>query len=483
MENEMERSTIAFSFILSFLAGIFVASFSITLGIAAAIAAIFAFFWVVILGMKHPKVLFSVTAVFFLGTFYFHAWGAAKNEFSTFPASSDDFTAVAVSEPSVSNGQYSFDAKLRDPFHGTIKVLTYQGENISYGDLLKLKGERVGSKVPFEALYKAKESIVLKSHQASAFRESLIGFKNRVARAANEYFTAREASLLNGMIIGKQGDFDPTLKKEMSLSGTTHLVALSGYNVGILVWCVFLVLASFLSRRWVAVCSIIIIVLFVAMVGAQASVVRAAIMAFFLIATQTLGRPHAAGGSILLAAFLMALADPRILGFDIGFQLSFLSLLGIVYLHEPILRLFRKKRENSSDPIPAWKENFITTCAAQLGVLPLLLYYFGQFSFLAIISNILILQLVPLTMFFGFCIAVAGLLFKFLPIIFILPASVLLRFELAVIHLFSSIRLPLPSAIFSGGVSIVIYYALLVFFILYQRAGPSQPRRVYLEHV
>jgi competence protein ComEC len=479
----MEQSTLVYALIGSFLSGIFVASFPITLLTMGIASAAFALFWAVAWKTKHLKLLISIIAVFFLGAFYFNVWGAVKNEFSSFPASSEEFTAIVASEPSISAGQYSFNAKLQDPYRGAVTIVTYQGENVSYGDLLALKGERAGSREPFEALYKIKESSVIGSHRASAFRETLIAFKNRVAHVADEFFTPREASLLNGMIIGKQGDFDPALKKEMSLSGTTHLVALSGYNIGILVWCAFLILASFLPRRFVALCSVIIIALFVAMVGAQASVVRAAIMAFFMIGVQMLGRPQSAGASIILAALLMALADPRILVFDIGFQLSFLSLLGIVYLHDPLVRLLRAKNDNSSGALSAWKENFVTTAAAQMGVLPLLMLYFGQFSFFAIISNMLILQLVPLTMFFGFCIALGGLLFKFLPVIVILPASVLLRFELGVIHLFSIIRLPLPSVIFSGGMTVAAYYALLVFFALRRNAKPGEFRSVPAENI
>ena len=129
---------------------------------------------------------------------------------------------------------------------------------------------------------------------------------------------AEEAAFLSGLTLGERSDFSPEFKEALQTSGTTHLVALSGYNVSIVIVATMALLTSFLKRRIAFIVAFIFLVAFVLMTGAEASVVRAAIMgALVVIATES-GRIFNPRNAITLAGLLMVLINPKVLVFDAG---------------------------------------------------------------------------------------------------------------------------------------------------------------------
>ena len=191
-----------------------------------------------------------------------------------------------------------------------------------------------------------------------------------------------------------------------------------------------------LSRRMTFYLTTCVIALFVIMTGAQASLARAAMMGFLMLLAKEVGRPYSARNAVTFAALGMAFYDPTVVRFDIGFQLSFASLLGIIYL-EPYIRRFLKV-EDATQGFLRWKTSAATTLSAQLAVAPFLLYHFGRVSPVALVSNILVLATVPVTMFFGFLLGVGGILAKPLGFLFSIPARGLLSYQIAVIGLFAN---------------------------------------------
>jgi competence protein ComEC len=173
-------------------------------------------------------------------------------------------------------------------------------------------------------------------------------------------------------------------------------VVLSGFNITIISE-FFLVLFGFLGKRRAAIASAIGIILFVLMSGASATVVRAGIMVLLLLLGKILNRPASAPRILLFTAVLMLIHNPKILLYDPSFHLSFLAVLGLIY-GVPVLDKYLTK-------IPE-KWGFRTlvsaTLATQTLVLPYLLYNMGNFSSVFLISNILILSIIPFTMLTGF---------------------------------------------------------------------------------
>ena len=132
----------------------------------------------------------------------------------------------------------------------------------------------------------------------------------------------------------------------------------------------------------------------------------------------------------------MVLINPKILAFDIGFQLSFMALIGIIYL-EPWLRKKFKAKDEAG--LLGWRSNFWTTTSAQLAVLPILIYHFGFVSPVSILTNVLLLEFIPVTMGLGFSIGFASIISYWLAWLIALPAQAFLGYELTIINLFSNI--------------------------------------------
>ncbi|MDO8574515.1 MAG: ComEC/Rec2 family competence protein [bacterium] len=297
--------------------------------------------------------------------------------------------------------------------------------------------------------------------EPSRLEQKLVNFKENQINQFRINLPLNSAALLAGETFGERSDFTKELKEQMNRSGTTHIVALSGYNIAILVLAISTALGSFLSRRKTFIITAVVIILFVIMVGGGASIIRAAIMGFLILLAKELGRPYNLTNAIVLTAGIMVLINPTILTEDIGFQLSFLSLLGIVYLEPAIKKLLHLKEGGG---ILGWRENATMTLSAQIAVAPILIYHFNQFSLTAIPANVLILEVVPLTMFFGFFLATLSSILPVLGFLVAKLVNILLLYQIGVIKTFSSIHLPSPRFL-SSGIAITIYYLALIVII------------------
>lgn len=230
----------------------------------------------------------------------------------------------------------------------------------------------------------------------------------------NKLWPEPRSSLMAGILYGERGSIPKSLKDSFSNSGLSHIVAVSGYNTSVIAALV-LVIFIFVGcwRRKAFWLSSVSLILFTFFTGATASVVRAAVMAIFVMLGGYWGRPARMLNALLLAASLMLFWNPIIL-FDLGFQLSFLATIGVAYVG-PLLQ------KSASFRLPSIVEElFFTTLGALIATLPLTIFYFGRVPALAIVANILVVGFIPAIMLFGFL----ALLFSF----FVFPIGLLLAF-------------------------------------------------------
>jgi len=196
------------------------------------------------------------------------------------------------------------------------------------------------------------------------------------------------------------------IKEAFNKTGTTHILAISGYNIMIISWAVLSLLVYFFKRRTAFWLSVAIIILFTILTGASSSVVRASIMGLLLLFANGYGRLYDPKNSIILAGVAMIWSNPFALVFDIGFQLSFVAVIGLMYLYPRIDSKLKKLPKLGN-----LKEMFLMTLSAQIAVAPLLIYYFKNFSLVSLLANILILPFLPAAMFIGFISGLAGVIF------------------------------------------------------------------------
>ncbi len=384
-----------------------------------------------------------------------------------------EFSGVVIEVVEKNPGQKIIIA-LKTPYSGKILVKISSYPEYQYGDLLNFNGM---IKFPDQKSnsYLEKDNIfatadfpkidLMRENQGSKIYSFLYSIKDNFIGNLKKSLSAEQSAFLSGIILGEREDFSKEFKKQMSISGTTHLVALSGYNISILIFVVSSLLGWFFSRRTSFYFSILLIVAFVLMVGAQASVVRAAFMGGILLLANKVSRVYSFRNSIVTAAFIMVLLNPKVLAFDLGFQLSFLALMGIAYLYPATKNFWRFAKEAG---FLSWRENLLTTISAQAMVFPVLISNFGNFSLLAVLSNVLILSLIPLTMSLGFILGMLGFVSSALSLIFGWFVNLIVSYEIFVIKFFGSMEI-LRINHLSPFFIFVYYLALAVFIVCVHR--------------
>lgn len=312
-----------------------------------------------------------------------------------------------------------------------------------YGNVLRAEGVAKAPDAAFRNRY-LKDGVVgtiayptvtlMNENGGNFFMTSLIRFKERIARTFAATLPHDEALLMSGLTLGTKAEFSKEFRAELSQSGTAHLVALSGYNIMVIVLGLGWLFRQLRLRRAAFPLTVGAIIAFVLMTGAEASVVRAAVMGSIVMLAGAVGRLYSFRNAIAFAAFFMALENPKVLMFDVGFALSFAALLGIVYLEPMIARLTRL---NAPESILGWRKSISMTVAATIATLPITLVNFGTFSLSGIIANVAMLLAVPATMFLGLLVSVGGFIALPLAKLFALLAHPLLWYEGSVIHLSS----------------------------------------------
>ena len=405
------------------------------------------------------------------GSFYYHVYLNFKASRTVPLNQKTSLIGVIVDEPRAYEKYETLTVDLREPWNGEIEIVKGLYGEIKYGDLIKVQGVILPpaseKDIPVSFFPKIEK---LGEHHGFWLKEKLLDFKNLLIGQFKRNLPYEEAELLSGITFGARGSFSEQLKNNMAASGTTHLVALSGYNITILVLGVSLLFGYFLSRRLTFYLTVAVICLFVIMTGAQASVIRAAVMGFLALLANQIGRLFTVRTVIAFTALVMTIFNPTVLIFDIGFLLSFMSLLGLIYLAPAISRFF--KIENAG--FLSWRVNAATTLSAQLMVMPIIIINFNNFSAVAPLANILILEFIPLTMFFGFILSIAGLVYSQLAFIFAKIVHVFLAYELGVINFFARFSVPLPLKIFGSWAFLILYYLAIILFIRYFRVEKAK---------
>lgn len=276
------------------------------------------------------------------------------------------------------------------------------------------------------------------------------------------------ASLAGGIVIGGKSGLGTELKDEFIRSGLVHIIVLSGYNVMIVAeWVIAALALTKLKRRWAAVAGVVALLIFVGIAGATATAIRAAIMALIALYARATGRTYEAGRALLFVVVLMLLWNPLYLVFDPGFGLSITATAGLIWL-APRIEILLAFLKNVF-----WKDVVATTLAAQIAVLPLLLYETGNLSLVALPANIITTAFVPLAMGFSVIAGFAGMLFSsFAPLFAIMlafPAYLVTTYILFV----ASEASALPFAAFTLPLFpfwlVLITYAVLIYIIASKR--------------
>lgn len=310
-------------------------------------------------------------------------------------------------------------------------------DDFSYRDYLARQG--IYSLVNLPSL------TILETGAGHPLYHAIFAFKERAARAVGRLMANPEAALLSGILLGNDNGIPPALEDQFQLTGMTHIIAISGFNIAILIGLLTAVTEPWLGRR-VAVALIAPgVILYTLLVGADPSVVRAALMGvLYLIATRGLGRPAFALASLFLAAVAMTLHNPDVL-WQVGFQLSFAATLGLMLYAEPIANAARRRLRRWVDRDAArllmslLSDALFVTLAAQILTLPLIAAHFGRISLVSLPANFLILPAQPGVMLWGGAATLAGMVWAPLGQLLGWVAWLFLHYTLVLVRLFAAV--------------------------------------------
>jgi competence protein ComEC len=378
-------------------------------------------------------------------------------------------TGVVINAPDVRLNNQRITVRPENQETNILVVLPKEVD-VAYGDKVIVRGEletpenfmtSSGKEFNYER-YLANQDIyyiikdadveVLSQGHGSSIKSALFKFRQAFMKNIGRVISPPKSDLSDGLILGARGGFDQKTRDEFIATGTIHIIALSGYNVTIVAEGVMKIIGLALAGIVSIIIGIFVVILFVIMAGASATAVRAGIMAVILLFARMTGRTYDAGRGLVIAGLIMIAYDSRVIT-DISFQLSFIATAGVLFVTPKTIKWVKFLPMRFG-----FRELVATTIAATISVLPLLLYATGILSIVSLPANILILPLIPLTMFASFLVGVFGFISPVLSIPFAYIADLLLSYILSIIHFFAS--LPFASVTIKS-------FPLLLTFILY----------------
>ncbi len=286
-----------------------------------------------------------------------------------------------------------------------------------YGERLSLTGQLVTPPV-FENFdyrdYLARQDIyvvmnyprvrVLSTDEGSPFWQTLYALRQHLSSIIEHLISEPYASLLKAILLGDRNGIPAPLYAQFRSTGTSHVIVISGSNIAVL--CGFLLAATtrLAGRRIALYVSLLGIAAYVMLAGADAPVIRAAIMGGLYVIALRFGRRAEVRTSLIMAAVLMTMVNPAWFR-DPGFQLSFSATAGLIWLApllENILTAWLSRVRGIAGLISGLLGDGLTvTFAAQLATLPVVVYHFGRISLVSLFTNILIVPVQPLIMLSG----------------------------------------------------------------------------------
>jgi competence protein ComEC len=330
-------------------------------------------------------------------------------------------------------------------------------EDFSYKDYLARQG--------IHSMIRRAQVELLAENQANPLAYHLFAFKRHARSTVARLLPEPQAALLTGILLGVETGIPADLMDDFSATGTTHIIAISGFNITIIAG-IFAGLARRLFGRrravWVAIAGVVV---YTILVGASAAVVRAAVMGIIYLWALHLGRPTFAAASLAAAAFGMTLCNPHT-AWDVGFQLSFAATIGLVLYTDPLEKGCERalarfvSAERARKIVALVNESLIVTLAAQITTLPIILNIFGRLSLVTLVTNLLILPVQSYLMIAGGIALLLGLIFRPLGQVVGWVAWVFLTYTIEAVRL--TARVPLASVpVQMAGWMVFAYYALL----------------------
>ncbi len=349
-------------------------------------------------------------------------------------------TGVVVQDPDVRDTLVNLrvDAEQiawRDTQHSTKGTVLVQASRLgkyAYGDRVQASGTLL-TPPEFDGFsyrdYLARSGIhvimsnadvtVIAHHQGQPLLEALFTFKARAQAVVNRTLPSPQAPLLSGILLGAENDIPENIREAFNNTGTSHIIAISGANIIVVIAVFMQLFAPLVGRKRAAMLTTLAVASYAVLVGGNGAVVRAAITGSLALMAAQSGRKAHGLTSLAFAIWVMSLWNPFIL-WDISFQLSAAATAGLVLFGDYATRTLERglkvifAKDTARQVGQFLSEPIALGLAAQITTMPLIVLYFNRFSAISLLANLLISPVQPYIMTMGWLAVLLGMVWPFL---------------------------------------------------------------------
>lgn len=439
--------------------------------------------------MKRPICYIALLFIFLIILFYYlkipmgdyeKVWKSLKKE--------NNYEGIIVNEKGENEHSYEYIIKLQSKNKRLndkkfILRIKKKGKKIKFGYKIKFVGEYIRPTkrrnyqgfdyslyLKTQKLYGTFESSnysILSTNCCSYVEKIVNSFKESTKSILRGNLDKDLAELCIGILIGDRGNLEDKIEEDFKKSNLTHMLAVSGSHFVYIITCIKYLEKVFKWRNFNNVLTIIIIILFMELTGNTASVIRSGIMAIMLILAKVFHRKSDVWTNMALSAVLALVYNPYTL-FDIGFELSYGGVIGIVVFYDKVKDTLGKiiiKMHKESKMLQYILEGTSVTISANLVIIPIMIYNFNTISFSFIVSNLLAGGLLGIIVILGFLLVFLSLMLGQTLSIFFYILNFLLKALTKIAEVcsklpFSYIYVPTPKIL-----GIFIFYSYLFFII------------------
>ena len=321
---------------------------------------------------------------------------------------------------------------------------------------------------------------ILDREQDNKFKSTVFGalynLKNKIRLVFDQNLDMQSSVLAKACFLGDKKDIPDDLRDSFAKSGLSHIMAISGLHISIIVLIFMnLSLSLGIKRQKSLALTILFLIFYLILIAMPASAIRASIMGIIALFALNSGRSKNFLRILVLAATFMLIFNPRLLRDDLGFQLSFLSVFGIILffpiLNKFFLKLFPNKFQDNIF-LNVFFSIISITISAQVFIWPLLIKNFSQISLIAPISNLFVLWTLPFLIIFIISALILSFIFHGFSLSFFIFPKIILNYIVFVADFFSGFSFFYKEIYYISPVFLFFYFCL-IFLIIHWNVDSS----------
>lgn len=337
---------------------------------------------------------------------------------------------------------------------GQVQLSGFGVNAVFQGDVVEATGKMYPGYGPYQGRISFAKIEVLEEHPSI-----IANIRRKFVAGTQSALPEPLAPFVMGLLVGQRATLPDSTKEDLKMVGLTHIIAVSGANLTIILRASQKLFGK-RSKRISTGLTVGLIMVFLVLTGASASIVRAAMVSMLSIVASYYGRSFKPLNLILMAAVITAWANPVYLWSDLSWYLSFLAFMGVMILSPLVQARWPRK----------WHESIVggvaleSLCAEAL-TLPFVLHIFGQMSRVGLVANVLVVAFIPLAMLLGTIAGLAGMLAGSIAGWFAWPAVFLLNYMLDTAHILANLPHIFIQGIGLSTIQMLTLYACLALFV------------------